>query len=532
MNIQGKIPGSCWIVFLFSVTSLAAAGGDLRLIEAVARGDREAVQSLLQQQVDVNASQADGATALSWAAHRDDLETAELLIRAGARVNAANDYGVTPLSLACGNGNAAMVEMLLKAGADPNAALPTGETVLMTAARTGSVDAVKALLAHGANANAKESWRGQTALMWAVEQKHPEVAQSLIESGANVHARTNSGFTPLLFAARVGDLDSARVLLEAGADVNEVTPRPGPEDGAMVDKDRSRGFNGGGRPYSSRGAPYGMSPLLMASASGHEALSVFLLDHGADPNAADSNGATALHYAVLKGMVAIASVSNHLAVNSYLFRPNMLGLVKALLAHGADPNAQLTKDPLLPGGLPRIGMAGATPFLLATAACDVTLMRVLMEGRANPQLPTKKSTTPLMIAAGLGRYEDRTAEEERSALEAAKLLVGLGADVNAVGENGYTALHGAAYVGADAIARFLVDNGARMEALDNFGQTPLSIAEGVITTGIVEFSKKPWGTHHTTVNLLLELGAVPLAASGVKVLDVLKDGAVESPSIQ
>jgi ankyrin repeat protein len=207
-------------------------------------------------------------------------------------------------------------------------------------------------------------------------------------------------------------------------------------------------------------------------------------------------------------------------------------LAKALLAHGADPNAQLTKDPLLPGGLPRISMAGATPFLLATAACDVTLMRVLMEGHADTQISTDKSTTPLMIAAGLGRYEDRTDEEERAALEAAQLLVELGADVNAVGENGYTALHGAAYVGADDIARFLVKNGAGLEAMDNFGQTPLSIAEGVITTGIVEFSKKPWGTHQTTVDLLLQLGAVPLAASGVKVLDVLKDGAAESPSIQ
>jgi ankyrin repeat protein len=453
------------------------------------------------------------------------LDTADLLIRAGANPNAANDYGVTPLALACANGSAAMVEKLLKAGANSNAALQTGETVLMTAARTDSVEAVKLLLAHGANVNAKENWRGQTALMWAVEQKHSEAAQALIEHGADIHARSNGGFTPLLFAARVGDQASARILLAAGADVNETTPRPGPGNRPHDAAEEPRGFNGGDKPYSYGGAPSGMSPLLMSSASGHEALSIFLLDHGANPNAADSNGATALHYAVLKGMVAIASVSNHLSVNSYLFRPNMLELVKALLAHGANPNAQLVKDPLLPGGKPRISMAGATPFLLATAACDVTLMRVLLEGRANPLLPTKKSTTPLMIAAGLGRYEDRTKEEESSALDAARLLVELGSDVNAVGENGYTALHGAAYVGADAIIKFLVEKGARMEVKDNFGQTPLSIAEGVITTGIVEFSKKPWGTHRTAANLLLGLGAVPTAASGVKVLDVLKDGA-------
>jgi ankyrin repeat protein len=487
------------------------------------------VRALIAQQVDVNTPQADGATALAWAAHREDLEIAELLIRAGANVNAANDYGVTPLALASANGSAAMVEKLLNAGADPNAALPTGETVLMTASRTGSLAVVQSLLAHGSEANAMESWRGQTALMWAVDQKHPQVVQALVQHGADVHARSSSGFTPLLFAARVGDIDSARILLAAGANADVVTPRP--EDGG-ADKDRSRGFDGGGKPYSYRGAPYGMSPLLMAAASGHESLSIFLLDHGADPNVADSNGTTALHYAVLQGMVAIASISNHLAVNSYLFRPDMLELTKALLARGADPNARLTKDPLLPGGLPRVSMAGATPFLLATAACDVTLLRVLMEGHADVQIPTKKGTTPLMIAAGLGRYEDRTEEEERSALEAVQLLVSLGADVNAVGENGYTALHGAAYVGADSIVRFLVEQGARIETLDNFGQTPLSIAEGVITTGIVEFSKKPWGTHRTTSNLLLELGALPLASSGVKVLDVLKDGAAENSSNQ
>ena len=526
MGIRAKSLLGFWVVLLASTASLAAPD-DLRLIEAVERGDREAVRSLIAQHVDVNVTQADGATALAWAVHRDDLETAELLIRAGANVNAANDYGVTPLALASSNGKAAMVKKLLDAGANARAALPSGETVLMRASRTGSLEAVELLLVRGADVNTKESFRGQTALMWAVDQKHPEVVQALIQHGADVHARSASGFTPLLFSARVGDIDSARILLEAGADVNAVTPRPEDEN---ADKDRSRGFSGGGRPYSYRAAPYNMSPLLMAAASGHEALSKVLLDHGADSNAADSNGATALHYAVLQGMVAIASVSNHLSVNSYLFRPNMLELTKALLAHGADPNARLTKDPLLPGGLPRVSMAGATPFLLATAACDVTLMRVLMEGHADVHIPTNKSTTPLMIAAGLGRYEDRTQEEDRSALEAVRLLVDLGEDVNAIGENGYTALHGAAYVGADDIVRFLVEHGAKVETMDNFGQTPVSIAEGVVTTGIVEFSKKPWGTHRSTVDLLLDLGAAPLASSGVKVLDVLKDGAAEASS--
>ena len=172
-----------WVVSLLSVASLAAAGGDLRVVDAVMKGDKEAVRSLLKENADVNAPQPDGATALAWAVHRDDLETAELLINAAANVNAANDYGVTPLSLACTNLNAAMVEKLLKAGADPNAAQWTGETPLMTAARTGDADAVNSLLAHGADVNAKETRRGQTALMWAIAERHAEVARVLIEHG-------------------------------------------------------------------------------------------------------------------------------------------------------------------------------------------------------------------------------------------------------------------------------------------------------------------------------------------------------------
>ena len=511
-----------WIVFLLAIPNLNAAIDDGRLIHAVKAGDKETVRSLLEQHADVNEAQSDGASALHWAVYRDNTEIVDLLIAAKANINGINEYGVTPLSLACTNHSAPIVDRLLKAGANPNAALPSGETVLMTCARTGNAETVKLLLGNGAKVDTKESWRGQTALMWAVEQKHADVAQVLIDKGADVHARSNSGFTPLLFAARVGDMDAARVLLTAGADVNEVTPIPG-----KPAADQPRGFSG--KPYSYRAAPYRMSPLLMAAASGHEALSLFLLDHGADPNAADSNGATALHYAVLEGMVAIGSVSSHYAVNSYLFRPNMIGLTKALLSHGANANARLAKDPLLPGGMPRVSMAGATPFLLATASCDLTLMHILLDAGADPMLPTKAGTTTLMIAAGLGRYEDRTKEEEKNALEAVKLIVALGADVNAIGEEGYTALHGAAYVGANPIIDLLISKGAKTEVKDDFGQTPLSIAEGVVTTGIFDFAKKPWGTHRQTADLLLKLGATPLAQSGVKVLDLLKDAAAGTP---
>ncbi|MGH9784709.1 MAG: ankyrin repeat domain-containing protein [Terriglobia bacterium] len=454
MAVKGKRPRCWWMIALLSVASLAAPSGDLRLVEAVEKGDKEAVRSLLREHADVNAPQADGATALHWAAHRDDLETAELLIRAGANVNAANDYGVTALSLASTNGNAAMVEKLLKAGADPNASRPTGETVLMTAARTGNAEAVKLLLAHGAEVNAKEARREQTALMWAVEGKKPEAARALIEHGADVHARSEGGFTPLLFAARQGDVDSARILLAAGANVNDSTPEYG-------------------------------SALVVASASGREAVAAFLLEKGADPNAADGYGMTALHYAFQKGLAVLGGVKP-LPIVSFMFRPHMQELVKTLLAHGAKPNVQITKEP---PELPMTGsgpgsLVGATPFLLATAADDdVSVLRVLAAGGADPLLATKEGITPLLVAAGIGRRRGRTVEEERNALEAVELLMELGADVNAAMPNGWTPLHAAALSASSTVIQFLADNGAKLDAEDGAGQTPLSIAGGVKVAG-------------------------------------------------
>ena len=321
MGIRLKSLSWC-IVPLLSIVSLAAPGSDLRLVDAVKSKDIEAVRSLLKQHVDVNTPQADGATALAWAAHWNDLETADMLIRAGANVNAANDYGVTPLWEACNNANAAMVEKLSKAGANPNATLPaTGETALMVCANTGNAEAVKSLLGHGADVSVKEKQKGQTALMWALEEAHPDVARLLMEHGADVRAKSKGGFTPLLFAARVGDIGSALVLLEAGADVNEAMPAPpAPENPG----DRAASF----APAPEAVSPGAMTPLLLASASGQEALAIFLLEKGANPNAREQSGATALHYAVLKGITTLNGVvfANYV---SHLYRPNMLELVKA-----------------------------------------------------------------------------------------------------------------------------------------------------------------------------------------------------------
>jgi ankyrin repeat protein len=482
-----------WIVALTAGASLAAAG-DVRLVDAVKNRNAEAVRTLLKQHADVNATQPDGATPLHWAAHFDDLTIADLLLRAGARANVSNDTGTTPLHLACTNRSAGMVETLLGAGANPNAALLSGETVLMTCARAGELDAVKALLARGADVNAKESSHGQTALMWAAAQKHPQVVEALVARGADVRARsrvytqtvtsevtqragreelnytvTRGGSTPLLFAARAGDAESARVLVAAGADVNDALPD-------------------------------GMTALVEAAHSGHEAVGRLLLEMGADPNAA-AVGYTALHAAVLRGR---------------------LDLAKALLAHGANPNAQITRgtpvrrnseDFELPATL-----IGATPYLLAAKFLEVDIMRALAMEGADPQLPMKTGVTPLMAAAGVGvvAQSDRRGlsvldggklEDERRVLEAVTVALKIGGDINAVNRAGDTALHGAAGAGYNTVVEFLAAHGARLDAKNAKGQTPLAAITGRKGDGVRATDRSAQVPHQSTVDLLRKLGA-------------------------
>ena len=476
MRFKLEIFSGCFLIVMVALSSSAAGSTDAPLVEAARNRDKQAMVSLLKQPGAASARQPDGTTALHWAAHWNDPEAAELLIGAGVYVNAANDYGVTALSLACENGNAAMVEKLLRAEANPNAAQSSGETALMTCARSGDANSVKLLLDFGADVNAKESRRGQTALMWAVAEKHPEVVRVLAAHGADVSGRSKDGFTPLMFAAREGDLDSARVLLEAGANVNESAPQYG-------------------------------TPLVEASGSGHEDLAIFLLDKGADPNAVDQYGTTALHYAMMRGILGLNG-TRRVNFTLYLFRPNMVNLINALLARGASPNARSSDDGPL---------AGATPLLLAAASGDTNLMRVLTAKGADPLVQTKRKLTLLMAA--VGQNSDALDEEKASALDAVKVALELGADIDFANDGGRTALHLAAQTGNSPVVQFLVQKGASLQAKDKFGQTPWNLAAGVMspacaTSPVCSIQGNKQNVWQDTADLLVKLGAVPQISVG------------------
>ena len=442
------------LIPLLGVLLIGAGGGRPPLVDAAKNADRDALRALLQQGASANAADADGTTALHWASYRDDVETASLLIRAGAKVNAANDLGATPLWIAGLNGSAAMVQRLLEAGANPNAALLAGETPVMAAARSGSPASVEQLLAKGANVNAHAA-RGQSALMWAVAQQHADVVKVLLAHGADIHARSDvwsevmavsphghpdynrviphGGDTALMFAARVGDVASAKLLVAAGANVNDADA-------------------------------WGVSATAMAAHAGYGVVVEFLLEHGANPNAA-APGFTALHAAIMRR------------------DDTMIG---ALLGHGADSNAPVRAwtptrrsshdfnfDPEL---------VGATPFWLAARFSEPSVMRLLVKHGADPlfvhhsdrvvDAPGGDSfehrtrvTNALMAATGMGGggtawVLPERGEREALMLEAVELAAELGVDVNAANTDGRTALDAAKTLKYDSVVKFLVEKGA------------------------------------------------------------------------
>ena len=477
---------ACLVLLLQMPPAAAGRISPNRLVEAAKSGNAEALRSLLAAHADVNQRQADGATALHWVAHRNDLDTAVLLLGAGADVKAANDLGVQPLWLACINGSAPMVRILLGAGADADAAPGSGETPLMHAARSGSVDAVKLLLQHGAQVNAKTPVEEQTALMWALAEKHAEVSRTLIEHGAEVSARSRFGFTPLLFAARAGDLDGARALLAAGVDPDET-------------------------------ASSGESALVVAAVRGHVPFALWLLEHGADPNA-DGSGYTALHWAAgtweteMTGPQGIVARPEHEWGAMRGLQEGKLELIQALLARGADPDARLLKHP------PRFGYtadrqrpAGATPVLLAAMAGDAGVMEVLAKAGASPRLATDDGTTLLMAAAGVGRNLTESPVTEEQSLRAVRLALEFGAEVNASNQAGDTALHGAARIKSPALVQLLVDRGAEVNVSNREGRTPLFVARHYFHPG-----SPPLPVESETADLLRRLGARETLSEGVR----------------
>jgi ankyrin repeat protein len=456
-----------------AVAGLEAAGNTVRLIDAVKSGNRTAVRAMIAQRADVNAAEPDGMTALHWAVLGNDEPTAQLLVRAGANVKAASRYGITPLKLAAENGSPAITDLLLKAGADANAATPEGETVLMTAARTGNYHVIRSLVTHGARVNSAEQWQGQTPLMWAAAQNNAEAVRALVEAGADKNARSKQltfpefkfetsgmvvtvlprgGWTALMYAARDGAIDAARMLADQKADLN------------LQDPD-------------------GTTALMLAIINAHFDTAAALIEKGADPNITDSTGTGALYSAV--DMHTLGPMLSRPAPK-LVDKLDAADVVKLLLAKGANPNARL-KRPIIgrhhtPTGDASLG-EGATPLARAAKSNDLQVMRLLFDAGADPRLTLKDRTTVAMIAAAggavIGAYAAAIPVTEASSLEALKLCVAHGVDVNAFNTNGNTALHNAVNRGANSIVKYLAEQGAKLDMKDKQGRTPLDVALGV-----------------------------------------------------
>lgn len=472
MRMRARILGvSLLVPLLLGATAAGAADGaaeNQTFLDAVERADHETVRSLLDAGADVNITAGDGTSALIWAVSNDDLEMVELLLDAGSDISGTNEYGASALYVAATDANAPITEALLGAGADPNMGLLSGETPLMEAARRGKAETVRLLLAGGADPNASESLGGQTALMWAASERHANVAELLIADNADIKARSNGGSTPLMFAAQQGAAETANLLLAAGADVNGVMPGTA------------------------------LTPLLIASAMGRGNVVSVLLGEGADPNAIDGEGFTSLHYAA----------SNKQA----------LSMIEELLAHGADPNIRLRQERRTEFARSGVALEGATALLYAAEINSLDVVKALVEGGADPLIPTDQGTTALVLAAGGGTdlSRPRPRGERATVVETARFLVAHGADVNAAGQFGWAPIHAAAYQGLNDVISYLVAEGADPDQMDRFGQTALSISNAVITEGIgAAYYQAARVFRRDTADLLLALGATPLDESDV-----------------
>src|SRR5215204_422769 len=475
-------------LLIAAMPSLASAGGS-DAADAAQRKDMAALRAMVTKRVNVNTPQADGTTALLWAAHWNDVETVKLLLRAGANAVATNRFGASPLSEAALSGNAELVKALLEAGADAKAlSTPDGETVLMSAARSGNLDSVRMLLDRGADVNARERYKGQTALMWAAAERHAPVVKLLLERGADWKIRgfdretkppklsaasaispiPRGGFTALMFTARDGDVESARIMLDAGVDINH----------GDVDN---------------------VTPLVTAIMNKQYTLSRFLIDRGADVNIADAGGRTALY-----AMIDIRNEDWTAMPNRTTDDPlPTIEVVKALIDDGAKLEVPLTRPLTVRSGMDfgdtTLG-DGATPMMRAARAGDHEVIRLLLAKGANATLTTKDGSTALMFAAGIGYRDKNTRGSESDALETVKVMMAAGLDLKQTNNRGENALHGAALRGADTIVKFLVDQGMDVNALSKQGYTPLDVAMG--KTIVLQLPVP----QESTVSLLKKLG--------------------------
>ena len=524
----------------------ASSGSDVA--DAAKARDAAAVKALLKTGADVNAAQGDGMTALHWAAANGDAALTQMLLSAGGNIRATTRLGgITPLLMASQAGHAQVVAALLAAGADANSATATGATALMLAARSGSTETATRLVETGADINAREKGFGQTALMVAAGLDRADVVKLLMSRGADWKAAssiadlkalsspmedgsgrpqqqapagridvagvtrgyryneligTQGGLTALHFAARQGSAAAARALVEAGADVNLVSPG-----------DQA-------------------SPLLVALINGHFDLAGFLIGKGAKPNLLSDAGVSPL-YAVLN--VQWAPIAAYPQPRSHLQQSrDYLDVMKLLLDKGADPNARVRRKVWYSGyNFDQSGVdeAGATPLWRAAYAADVAAMKLLVSYGADPSLPTMKlfsrrgpedpvagtdksglppiviggpGATPLHAAAGPGYAMGFAGNSHHVApsgmLPAVKYLVEeLGADVNAVDADGNSIVHNAASRGDTEMIRYLVSKGADVKRINRSGQTTIDVANGPVQR------TQPYPE---TITLLEGLGAV------------------------